>query len=361
MVDIDVSLEGLVSLPGYRQGLESGIALGEHYVSRFDEFIRLIDVKEKGLWNIAAAVYGILDANEVELESYDDLFRKNIKELNEEALNDYNRHREMGIDAVFAFAITHVAASIRNNIQTNPHFKFFELKVNKEEISPIFGMQWLGNLVQAIKNPIFPINFYDIETIKECYNDDRLNRLIPDVFRYVMAQQNIEIDYVAGAEARGLSYAGYLAGAMVKKFIEIRKGGSIPGLNYATKFMPEYPPWKWLNVKLEERKGNAVIIDDLEATAETMIAGANAIECRDGKLVYNIGKDKRIPFIDKWYTSLGLKKLARQLANEATMPESKANVVAFMNVILFTGLGGIEKIKNYKPNALNYGIVQYEH
>ncbi len=94
----------------------------------------------------------------------------------------------------------------------------------------------------------------------------------------------IEVDYIAGIEARGFIFASALADRMHCGFIPVRKGGKLPGNVITQKYDLEYG-----TAVLEIRKdcvplgARVLIVDDVLATGGTALCAAN--------LFHEIGAD----------------------------------------------------------------------
>jgi len=106
----------------------------------------------------------------------------------------------------------------------------------------------------------------------------------PEAMHYIAEQfcehfQDMHVDVIAGAEARGLIFASVLAMYMNKGLVMLRKKGKLPGETHSIQYDLEY------NVAtLEVQKDliqpgqRVLIVDDLLATGGTSKAAAQLVE-----------------------------------------------------------------------------------
>ena len=95
------------------------------------------------------------------------------------------------------------------------------------------------------------------------------------------------IDVVAGVESRGFIFAAPVALALGLGFVPIRKPGKLPGPIYAEEYALEYGT-NTLNIHQDAiAPGQKVlVIDDLVATAGTILAAKKLIERCGGELAH---------------------------------------------------------------------------
>jgi len=125
------------------------------------------------------------------------------------------------------------------------------------------------------------IRFKDITTLLkdgEAYKEaiDQMRALV----------EHLEIDYIAGPEARGFVVGAALSYAMTKGFIPIRKSGKLPGEVIEADYNLEYGKDKLAVHKDAIKPGQRVLIaDDLLATGGTIASTINLIEQLGGEVV----------------------------------------------------------------------------
>ncbi|WP_128426580.1 adenine phosphoribosyltransferase [Gudongella oleilytica] len=154
--------------------------------------------------------------------------------------------------------------------------------------------------------PIKGVSFKDITTLtrdKDAFNQ-AVSSMIDDL-------KDKEVDYIVGPEARGFLFGAAVAYGLGVGFVPIRKPGKLPGETTSFEYELEYGT-NTLEIHTESiKKGDRIaIVDDLLATAGTVMAATKLIE------------------------SLG------------------GNVVALEFVIELTFLGGREKLEGYHVNSL---------
>ena len=136
--------------------------------------------------------------------------------------------------------------------------------------------------IRTIPNwPKEGIMFRDITTLlrdKEGYN--HMIELL--VQRY----KDMELDVIAGIEARGFITGAVLANKLGLGFIPIRKKGKLPGETTEHTYEKEYGP-DTIEVHTDAiKQGEKVlIVDDLLATGGTCIAACNLIKKLGGEIV----------------------------------------------------------------------------
>jgi len=125
------------------------------------------------------------------------------------------------------------------------------------------------------------IMFRDVTTL---FADPRGLRLAVDQLLHPYA--GVEIDKVAGLEARGFILGGAVAHQLAKGFVPIRKKGKLPGTVISEEYQLEY------GEAIVEVHDDAItpgekvlLVDDLLATGGTAEAGIKLIERLGGEIV----------------------------------------------------------------------------
>jgi|TARA_B100001750_G_C15425649_1_gene555347 adenine phosphoribosyltransferase len=132
------------------------------------------------------------------------------------------------------------------------------------------------NLKEIIKNyPDYPkkgVNFKDIWPL---FRDQNALEHIINIYK----NEFKEVDYFAGIEARGFTFASILAFELKKGFIPIRKKGKLPGKTIEAEYELEYGKAEIeIQTDVLEKGSKIVIMDDLLATGGTARAAASLIE-----------------------------------------------------------------------------------
>jgi len=159
--------------------------------------------------------------------------------------------------------------------------------------------------------PDFPkkgIIFRDITTL---LSDREGFRMTIDAF--IRRYSKMNIDYIAGVEARGFLIGGAIAYELRKGLVPIRKKGKLPYTTVSHEYELEYGT-DVVEVHVDSvKKGDRVlIIDDLLATGGTALACAKLIEKLGGQVVEiafivelpDVGGHKRIE--DAGYSQFAL-------------------------------------------------------
>ncbi|MBP7735590.1 MAG: adenine phosphoribosyltransferase [Spirochaetes bacterium] len=132
--------------------------------------------------------------------------------------------------------------------------------------------------------PDFPkpgIMFRDITTL---LHDREGYRMCIDAF--IRRYARMDIDCIAGIEARGFLIGGAIAYELRKGLVPIRKKGKLPSKKVSYEYELEYGT-DTLEVHIDAvKKGDKVlIIDDLLATGGTSLACAKLVEKLGGEVV----------------------------------------------------------------------------
>ena len=125
------------------------------------------------------------------------------------------------------------------------------------------------------------IIFRDITTL---LNDPEGFRMTIDAF--IRRYSKMNIDYIAGIEARGFLIGGAIAYELRKGLVPVRKKGKLPYETVSHEYELEYGT-DTIEVHIDAiKKGDRVlIIDDLLATGGTSLAAAALMEKLGGEVV----------------------------------------------------------------------------
>jgi len=170
-------------------------------------------------------------------------------------------------------------------------------------------------IVKAIREiPDFPkpgIVFKDISTI---LNNAEAFGLLMDHLkdRY----QDMNLDFIAGIDARGFIFGAALARDLGLGFVPIRKKGKLPYTTISEKYALEYGIDE-VEIHIDAFRGvenaRVLLIDDLIATGGTAFAAANLIEKSGGKCIEScfimnlefLGGSKKLETVAPVYSVLG--------------------------------------------------------
>jgi len=128
--------------------------------------------------------------------------------------------------------------------------------------------------------------FRDVTTL---FNDARGFRMAIDLLLHPYI--GLEIDRVAGLEARGFILGGAVAHQLASPFVPVRKKGKLPGKTIEQDYKLEYGD---ATVEIHDdaiqpgdiQPGDSVlIVDDLLATGGTAEAGIKLVERLGGKII----------------------------------------------------------------------------
>jgi len=170
-------------------------------------------------------------------------------------------------------------------------------------------------ITDAIREiPDFPkpgVTFKDISTI---LNDAQAFGLLMDHLKERYTQMNL--DFIAGIDARGFIFGAALARDLGLGFVPIRKQGKLPYTTISEKYALEYGIDE-VEIHIDAFRGvenaRVLLIDDLIATGGTAFAAANLIEKSGGKCVEScfimnlefLGGSKKLETITPVYSVLG--------------------------------------------------------
>ena len=140
----------------------------------------------------------------------------------------------------------------------------------------------LKSVIRTIPNwPKQGVMFRDITTLLK---DAKAFNYVIDKFyeRY----KNKEIDLVAGIESRGFIIGGALASKLNKGFIPIRKEGKLPAKTENEHYELEYGRAAVeIHVDAIQKGARILLVDDLMATAGTLLASINLIKKLGGEVI----------------------------------------------------------------------------
>ena len=140
----------------------------------------------------------------------------------------------------------------------------------------------LKKVIRTIPNwPKQGIMFRDITTLLK--DADAFNYVIDKFYeRY----KNENIGLIAGIESRGFIIGGALAAKMHKGFIPIRKEGKLPSKTEKESYELEYGrATVEIHVDAISKGAKVLLVDDLVATAGTLLASINLIKKLGGEVV----------------------------------------------------------------------------
>ena len=142
-------------------------------------------------------------------------------------------------------------------------------------------------IIDAIREiPDFPkpgIVFKDISTI---LNNAQAFSLLMDHLRDRYKEMNL--DFIAGIDARGFIFGAALARDLGIGFVPIRKKGKLPYTTISEKYSLEYGVDEveiHIDAFRDVNNARVLLIDDLIATGGTAFAAANLIEKSGGKCI----------------------------------------------------------------------------
>ncbi len=170
-------------------------------------------------------------------------------------------------------------------------------------------------IVDAIREiPDFPqpgIIFKDISTI---LNDAQAFGRLMDHLKE--RYKDMELDFIAGIDARGFIFGAALARDLEIGFVPIRKKGKLPYTTISEKYALEYG-FDEVEIHIDAfrdvENARVLLIDDLIATGGTAFAAANLIEKSGGKCVEScfimsldfLGGSEKLQQVSPVYSVLG--------------------------------------------------------
>ncbi|GAB4364869.1 MAG: adenine phosphoribosyltransferase [Calditrichia bacterium] len=143
----------------------------------------------------------------------------------------------------------------------------------------------MQNFAAYIRNiPDFPVKGIQFKDITTLIKDGDLFAQVVD--QMYAPYRQIEIDKIAGVEARGFIFGGALAYKLNAGFVPIRKPGKLPADTLVEEYDLEYGKDSIEIHKDAIEKGEKVLfVDDLLATGGTAAAACRLIERLGGKIV----------------------------------------------------------------------------
>jgi adenine phosphoribosyltransferase len=167
----------------------------------------------------------------------------------------------------------------------------------------------------------------------------------PDVFEKIVTifanrYRSMEVDVIAGLDARGFILGPPIGLALKKPFIMMRKKGKMPNSISSADYKTEYCNRSGLTVQRDKIKpgNNVLIIDDLVATGGTLgsaislvkMLGGRVVECAcvvELKMFIDPSPESNIPSRTKLFSDLGHQDVSVWglisediLVNEAELP-----------------------------------------
>jgi adenine phosphoribosyltransferase len=127
--------------------------------------------------------------------------------------------------------------------------------------------------------------FYDISGMT---HDPEIFQLAVDIF--VQRYKDLDIDCVAGIDARGFVLGTPIALALKKPFVMIRKKGKLPNCVTGDDYTKEYTEASGADTLCMSRTAvkegtRVLVLDDLVATGGTLIAAADLLASQKATLV----------------------------------------------------------------------------
>jgi len=134
---------------------------------------------------------------------------------------------------------------------------------------------YIRDLIRTVPNwPQAGVQFRDITPLLQ---DKKTFRVLVDIF--VHRYMDMDLDMVAGVDARGFILGAVVAYELNLGFVPVRKKGKLPFLTVAEEYELEYGS---ATVEMHTdacKKGDRVLlIDDLVATGGTMVAAAKLLD-----------------------------------------------------------------------------------
>lgn len=126
------------------------------------------------------------------------------------------------------------------------------------------------------------VSFRDITTLLQ--NPEAFHQVITLL---VARYRDLQVDVVAGLDARGFIFGPVIAYELGVGFVPIRKKGKLPFTTYNESYALEYGDVTSVEIHTDAIKSgdNVLIIDDLIATGGTMLAACKLINKLGGNIV----------------------------------------------------------------------------
>ena len=140
----------------------------------------------------------------------------------------------------------------------------------------------LKKVIRTIPHwPKHGIMFRDITTLLK--DSNAFNYVID---KFCERYKNMQIDLIAGIESRGFIIGGALADRLHRGFIPIRKEGKLPSKTEKESYELEYGrATVEIHADAIPKSAKVLLVDDLIATAGTLVASINLIEKLGGEIV----------------------------------------------------------------------------
>jgi adenine phosphoribosyltransferase len=127
--------------------------------------------------------------------------------------------------------------------------------------------------------PNFPSEGITFQDISPLLADAELLRETTEEFARRLQEANVEVDSVAGLDARGFLFGVLLAQRLSKPFIMVRKKSKLPSEKVEVDYGLEYGQnCMELQVAAVSQGDKVVIVDDLLATGGSADAGCRLVE-----------------------------------------------------------------------------------
>lgn len=169
-----------------------------------------------------------------------------------------------------------------------------------------FSKEFKKELLSSIRDiPDYPkegVIFKDITTL---INHPKL--FISLIDELTNRYKNMQIDFVAGIEARGFIFGSPLAYSLNVGFVPIRKKGKLPFTTVSEKYALEYG-FDEIEIHIDafntKKQAKVLLIDDLIATGGTAYASVKLIEsvgakCIEACFIMNLSSLKGMQKIQK--------------------------------------------------------------
>lgn len=141
----------------------------------------------------------------------------------------------------------------------------------------------IRNAIRVIENwPEDGVVFRDITTLLQ--NPVAFHKVI-DLF--VERYRSMDIDVIAGVDARGFIFGPIIAYELHTGFVPIRKKGKLPHATVSESYTLEYGEVTTVEMHTDAVKSGdrVLIVDDLIATGGTMLAACNLVNKLGGEVL----------------------------------------------------------------------------
>jgi len=141
----------------------------------------------------------------------------------------------------------------------------------------------IRNAIRVIDNwPEPGVAFRDITTLLQ--NSQAFHKVIE---LFIRRYAHMEIDVIAGLDARGFIFGPIIAYELSKGFVPIRKSGKLPYKTLSETYTLEYGDTTKVEIHTDAVKpgDKVLVVDDLIATGGTMVAACNLVTKLGGSVV----------------------------------------------------------------------------